>query len=106
MTLNATNSAWRAEQRATRGKEPADEPAPSDYLAEPTMPADDYVALKQVLHRAEGLLAPQDIALLRLLLDGRHLSAAAKELQISYSNAAVRLHRAKKTIRNLLISKE
>jgi len=51
-------------------------------------------------------LESQDLKLLNLLLAGRSLGEVAKDLGISYSNAAVRLHRAKDLVRNLLISKD
>ena len=106
MTINAANNYWRANQRSLAGQDLFWELDPSDYLAEPSINADDYLILKEAVGLVQGKLDSQDSKLLNLLLAGRSLGQAAKDLGISYSNAAVRLHRAKSTIRKLLISND
>jgi RNA polymerase sigma factor (sigma-70 family) len=102
MTLNAANTFWRADHRLNQAQELTYEISPTGFLAEPSISPDDYLALKQAIRKADAVLDSQDVKLLNLILDGQSLTQAAETLAISYSNAAVRLHRAKNSLRKLL----
>jgi RNA polymerase sigma factor (sigma-70 family) len=65
---------------------------------------DSEIALlaRDVFNFAENVLEPKDRDLFRLLLGGAKLGEAARHLGLSYSNAAVRLHRIRLKIRSFL----
>jgi RNA polymerase sigma factor (sigma-70 family) len=92
--LRKTRAAAARERDAmeTRGIEPS--------AAEPDW--EGALLARDVFDFAESVLEPKDRDLFRLHLEGAKLGEAARHLGLSYSNAAVRLHRIRLKIRSLL----
>jgi|ERR1700683_608660 len=100
MTINAANSYW---SKSRLGKEVREEPwHEAIEVADTASNSEDRLAWKETVELAQSALDPKDAKLLDLLLLGKSLTEAANELGLSYSNAGVRLHRARRTLNKVL----
>ncbi len=66
------------------------------------VPVEDSVETRWDIERASQALAPIDQKILSLVVSGMTLKEVASATGLTYSNAAVRLHRLRKLLRRLL----
>jgi RNA polymerase sigma factor (sigma-70 family) len=77
---------------------------PSPRVEKPATP-EQLTRAKQLRDELLAGLDPADQQLMKLLIEGYTLPEISSRLELSYSNAAVRLHRLRQTLRNYMKDK-
>lgn len=100
MTINAANSHLSRSQ--FRGKDSDELSAESTEFLDTSANSEERLIWKETLELAKSSLGPDDAKLVNILLSGRSLTEAARELGLTYSNAGVRLHRVRRSLGKVL----